>query len=51
MARMTGQAATITPAAAPRMYPQMMPASRAMIGCHRLAATVAASTAVMTQVT
>src|ERR1700757_2166604 len=51
MARRTGQAATITPAAAPRMYPQARPASRAMMGCHRLAATVAARTAGMTQVT
>ena len=51
MARRTGQAATMPPAAAPRMYPQARPASRAMMGCHRLAATVAARTAVMTQVT
>jgi hypothetical protein len=51
MARMMGQAATVAPASAPRMKPQARPASRAMIGCHLLAATVAARVAVITQVT
>ena len=43
MARMMGQAATMAPAAAPVMRPQARPASRARIGCHLLAATIAAS--------
>ena len=51
MARRTGQAATIAPAIAPVTKPKARPASRAMIGCHLLAATVAARMATMTQVT
>ena len=51
MARMTGQAATMAPAMVPVISPAAMPASRARIGCHLLAATVAARMPMMTQVT
>ena len=50
MARMIGQAATTAEAMAPVISPTARPASKAMIGCHLLAATVAARTPTMTQV-
>ena len=51
IARRTGQAATIAPAMAPVIRPKASPANRARTGCHLLAATVAARTPVITQVT
>ena len=41
----------MAPAIAPVTRPKARPASRARIGCHLLAATVAARTARITQVT